>query len=59
MSDETSKLNMKVQGYHLSDKKGNKLVLGLRDIETKSGSDTLSTFKEVLADLDSVTSHLS
>ena len=59
MSDETSKLNMKVQGYHLSDKKGNKLVLGLRDIETKSGSDTLSTFKEVLADLDSVTSHPS
>ncbi|XP_072171738.1 uncharacterized protein [Diadema setosum] len=39
-------------GYHASDEDQRYYVLGLRDITTKSAADTLSTFKELLADLD-------
>ncbi|XP_072170908.1 uncharacterized protein [Diadema setosum] len=42
-------------GYHISDEDQRYYVLGLRDIPTKSASDTLSTFKELLQDLDEAT----
>ena len=53
-SDETSKYGEKVMGYHLSDNDKRYYTLGLRDIATKSANDTLSTFKELLHDLDDV-----
>jgi hypothetical protein len=39
-------------GYEAADSKGTLWVLGLRDIETKSASDTLKVFKQILQDLD-------
>ena len=53
-TDETSKYGNKIGGYHVSDKEGNDFTLGLRDLVTKGGSDTLETFKEILNDIDNV-----
>ena len=39
-------------GYYTADNEGNLLVMGLREISSKSGADTLSTFKEILQDID-------
>ena len=39
-------------GYEAADSSGTLWVLGLRDIETKSASDTLKVFKQILDDLD-------
>ena len=55
MTDETSKFGRKVQGYHVSDSSGTPLVLGLREIVTKSGEDTLKVFKEIIDDIDNIT----
>ena len=42
--------------YEATDSVGNLWVLGLRDIETKSVSNTLCVFREKLSDLDEVVS---
>ena len=52
LTDETSKLGTKFMGYHMADKEGNIWVLGLHEMVSKSGKDTLSTFKDILADID-------
>jgi hypothetical protein len=39
-------------GYEACDSEGNYWVLGLRDIENKSASDTLKVFNQILSDLD-------
>ena len=54
LSDETSKFGKKVEGFHASDSDGRLYVLGLREITTKSGQDTLSTFQQILRDIDDV-----
>ncbi|WAQ99781.1 hypothetical protein MAR_024154 [Mya arenaria] len=41
-TDETTKFGTKYSGYHVSDTEGNTYVLGMREIVTKSGSDTLN-----------------
>jgi len=51
-TDETTKFGTKYMGYHLSDMQGTMYVLGLREIETKSASDTLTTLQDILKDLD-------
>ena len=35
-------------GYHIRDHDGHYFTLGLRDLVTKSGKDSLKTFKEIL-----------
>jgi len=52
LTDETSKFGSKYMGYEAADSSGTLWVLGLRDIETKSASDTLKVFKQILDDLD-------
>ena len=52
MTDETTKAGKKYMGYEASDSEGKLWVLGLREICTKSTEHTLSTFKEILADID-------
>ena len=43
LSDEISKFDKKYEGIHVSDEEGNIYVLGLRNIASKSGQDTLQT----------------
>lgn len=50
--DETSKYGSKFMAYALRTESGQPYVLGLRDILTKSGEDTLNTLKQILWDLD-------
>ena len=52
ITDETTKFGNKYMGYEAADSEGNLWVIGLRDIETKSASNTLTVFKEILSDLD-------
>ena len=52
LTDETSKFGEKYMGYHTADAEGNLWVLGLREMETKSAQDTLSTYKGILHDID-------
>jgi len=52
LTDETSKFGSKFMGYEAGDSSGTLWVLGLRDIETKSASDTLKVLKEILHNLD-------
>lgn len=51
-SDETSKAGKKYYGFYLGDGEGRIFSLGLRQIQTKSASDTLTCFMEVLHDID-------
>lgn len=51
-TDETSKFGTEFGVYAVRDYTGNLYVLGLRELVTKSGKDTLDTFKEILFDLD-------
>ena len=53
-TDETTKFGEKYGGYHLSNQDGNMLVLGLRTLPTKSSSDTLSVFRDIMDDIDLV-----
>jgi hypothetical protein len=53
LSDETSKFGLKYQGYHACTSDGKYLVLGLRNIASKSGKSVLSTLQEILSDIDS------
>ena len=53
MTDETSKLDRKIMGYHNRDDEGNVMVMGLRDIPSKSAKHSLETFKSILSDIDS------
>ena len=39
-------------GYHVAASDGDMMVLGLREIEIKCAKDTLSTYKEILRDID-------
>lgn len=52
LTDETSKKGEKYMGYEASDSSGKLWVLGVRDIASKSATDTLTTFKEILSDID-------
>lgn len=54
LSDETSKYGKKIEGFHLRDKDGQMYVLGLRQMVTKSGQDTLDVLKSILSDIDYV-----
>lgn len=51
-TDETTKFGTKYSGYHVSDNRGQMYVLGMRQILTKSGQDTLSVFEEILQDIN-------
>lgn len=51
-TDETSKFGKKYSGYHLSDDEGRYYVLGMRNIATKSASDTLHGLQEIIQDID-------
>lgn len=51
-TDETTKFGTKYSGYHVSDSAGQLYVMGMRQILTKSGKDTLSAFEELLEDID-------
>ncbi|XP_053372789.1 uncharacterized protein LOC128546365 [Mercenaria mercenaria] len=57
LTDETSKFGSKFMGYEATDSHGNFWVLGLREIETKSASNTLKVLQEILNDLDSAASN--
>ena len=54
LSDETSKFGLQYEGYHVADEKGRTYILGLRDIASKSGQDALSTFQQILQDIENV-----
>jgi len=43
-------------GYEALDSDGNLLVLGVREVETKSAEDTLRTFLEILMDVEAISS---
>ena len=51
-TDETSKYGTKYGVFAVRDDEGRGYVLGLREMTTKSGQDTLQTLKEILWDLD-------
>lgn len=53
-TDEASKYGQKWGAFATRDNEGNYVLLGLRDMATKSSSDTLDTFKEILSDIDMV-----
>lgn len=50
-SDEITKYGTKFGGY-FSDSEGRMYVLGLRQLLTKSGRDTLAVFQDILQDID-------
>lgn len=52
LSDETSKFGKQFEGFHIADGEGHLWVLGLRHLTTKSGSDCLKTFQQILSDID-------
>ena len=52
LSNETSKHGKKYEGFHAVNEKGQVYVLGLRNIVSKAGHDVLSTFQEILRDID-------
>lgn len=54
MTDETTKQGTHYMGVEAADPTGKLWVMGLREIETKSGQDTLNIFKEILSDLDHI-----
>ena len=51
-TDETSKYGSNFGAYALRDETRRAYILGLRDLLTKSGQDTLNTLKEILWDID-------
>ena len=52
LTDETSRRGKKYMGYEARDMEGKLWVLGMREMATKSASDTLDVFKEILSDID-------
>ncbi|XP_046565768.1 uncharacterized protein LOC124274447 [Haliotis rubra] len=54
-SDETSKFGQRVQNYIVTDADDNTILIGMREMADKSANSVLSTLKEILSDLDSVT----
>lgn len=54
LSDETSKFGKKYQGFHAADEEGNTWCLGIREMATKGSETVLSTFKEILSDIDDI-----
>ena len=52
MTDQPTKAKKKYIGYEASDNERTLWVLGLREICEKSAEDTLSAFKEILADIN-------
>ena len=53
-TDEASKYGFKWGAFATRNSDGDYLLLGLRDMATKSSHDTLDTFKDILSDIDSV-----
>ena len=51
-TDEASKYGSKWGAFATRDSEGNYMLLGLRDMVTKSSNDTLDTFKEILSDVN-------
>ena len=51
-TDDTTKFDTKYMGYHLTYMQGTMYVLELREVETQSASDTLTTLQDILKDLD-------
>ena len=51
-TDEASKYGSKWSAFATRNFEGNYMLLGLRDMTTKSSSDTLETFKEILSDIN-------
>ena len=51
-TDEASKYGSKWGAFATRDSEGNYMLLGLRDMATKSSNDTLDTFKEILSDVN-------
>ena len=51
-TDESSKYGKQYGAYALRTSEGSPYVLGLRDLLTKSGHDTLATLKDILWDID-------
>lgn len=56
-TDETTKFGTKCSGYQVSDNSGLMYILGIRQILTNSGQDTMSVFEENLHDIK-MTDHL-
>ena len=52
MTDETSRRGTKYMGYEARDADAKLWVLGVREIATKSATDTLNVFQEILKDID-------
>ena len=59
LSDETSKFGKQYQGFHAADEQGKTWCLGVREMATKGSETVLSTFKEILSDIDDVSSSCS
>ena len=57
LSDETSKYGKKMEGFHVRDEDGRLFVFELRQLATKSGQDTLSTFQDILSDISNVSAN--
>ncbi|XP_052812589.1 uncharacterized protein LOC128240121 [Mya arenaria] len=55
-TDEASKYGHRYGSFATRDVDGNYMVLGMRDMTTKSSHDTLETFKEILCDIDCLSS---
>ena len=51
-TDGTTKFGTQISGYHVSDSDGRMYVLGLRQLVTKSGKDTLTVLQEILSDIE-------
>ncbi|XP_033730479.1 uncharacterized protein LOC117319875 [Pecten maximus] len=56
-TDETRKHGHTYQSYLITDKDKNSYLLGLREMENKSGQCTLDTMKEILKDISDYCSH--
>ena len=54
LSDETSKFGKKIEGFHVREYEGDLYELGLRQMVTKSGQDTLTTVQTILSEIDQV-----
>ena len=56
LTDETSKFGARYMGYEAADSQVILWVLGLREIETKSASNMLRVFQQILSDLNEASS---
>ena len=54
LSDETTKFGLKFEGFHAADDSSRMWVLGVRQMVTKSGQNTLDVLNQILRDIDEV-----